>query len=395
MPFADELIGRSVARRLADVVAAVLERPAVHLTAATAQLDDLTLRARADLLRDALLLDVGGTYPTLADVVRQASADPRFTGWLIWPVTSAIATRAADDGTIDAFDDAMRSLAELTSRLTSEFAIRTMLRIDAARAVDTMSGWTGSADEHVRRLASEGSRPFLPWAVRVPALLDQPDTTRRILDVLYRDPSDYVRRSVANHLNDLSRIAPRLTLQIASSWLHESDENTMAVIRHGLRTLVKKGDSEALALLGFSGDSLRVETPILSSFVVRPGDALIFEAVVHNDGVDEARVAVDYKIHYQKANGLTVPKTFKLTVATIAPGEALQVRKSHSFRELSTRRHYPGEHAVSVSANGVLSEAAAFDVVDLASSPARHTIDGAVETPGVTILPTDCRRATE
>ncbi|MFF0766067.1 hypothetical protein ACFYWH_39640 [Streptomyces sp. NPDC003737] len=221
MPFADELINGHTAHTLTQAVRTVLpDADPASLRAAAQQLDSLSLRERSDLLRDALLADVPGDYAELARVVRAAHAGvPAFTGWLIWPVTSAIATKAVAEGTDDAFDDAMTLLAALTGRLTSEFAIRVLLRHDVDRALRIIADWTASPDSDVRRLASEGTRPYLPWAIRVPALIARSGVTVPVLDVLYRDESEYVRRSVANHLNDLSRDQADLVVATARGWL--------------------------------------------------------------------------------------------------------------------------------------------------------------------------------
>jgi len=359
MPFADELISAATAKNLTKAIRAAL--PAAKLptlSRAAAQLADLSLRERADLLRDALLTDIPGDYAELARVIRAGT----FTGWMIWPVTSAIATKAVEDGSQEAFDDAMALLAALTGLLTSEFAIRTLLRHDLDRALATVLTWTHNDDVDVRRLASEGTRPYLPWSVRVPELLKDPGVTVPILDALYRDPSDYVRRSVANHLNDLSRDNPALVVTTAKRWLDTPDENTVRVVRHGLRTLIKRGDVGALELMGFSAASVEVNGPTLDRDVVPFGGTVTFSATVHNVGDVEARLAIDYTVHHQKANGGQTPKTFKLTTATLAPGETIELRREHSFRPITTRRYHPGPHAITLQVNGVITDRAEFDL---------------------------------
>ena len=354
MPFADQLINSSTALDLARAVAP----DGKALRAAADRLEGLALRERADLLRDALLADVPGGYPELARAVRTArDRSPGFGGWMIWPVTAALAAEAVrDDAHVD---DALAMMAELTGLLTAEFAIRTLLRHDLDRALAAMLTWTGSEDADVRRLASEGSRPYLPWSVRVPELLRRPDATVAILDALYRDPSEYVRRSVANHLNDLSRDHAALVVETAARWLAAPDENTARVVRHGLRTLVKRGDARALAVLGFTADagSLRIEDPTLDREAVTIGEAVEFRAAIHNTGDTPARLAIDYVVHHLKANGSRTAKTFKLTTATLAPGETLLVRRKHQFRVITTRRYYPGPHAIALQVNGITTNA--------------------------------------
>ncbi|KQQ05623.1 MULTISPECIES: hypothetical protein [unclassified Rathayibacter] len=363
MPFADQLIDSRTADDLAAAIALVhTGTPELH--AAGARLAGLALRERADLLRDALLADVAGNYAELARVVRAARSET-FRGWMIWPVTAAVATRAVEDPDTAAVDDALALLAELTGLLSSEFAIRTLLRHDLDRALAMAATWTTSSDEHVRRLASEGTRPYLPWSVRVPELTASPGVTVPILDGLYRDDSEYVRRSVANHLNDLSRDAPALVTDTAARWLADPDEHTSRLVRHALRTLVKRGDPAALALLGFpaAGDSLEVDGPHLERTVVAMGEAIEFRASIRNVGGDDLRLAVDYVVLHRKANGGQTSKTFKLTTATVRPGETLEVRRAHSFRAITTRRYYAGPHAIALQINGVATERAVFELV--------------------------------
>lgn len=363
MPSADELLGRSAVTSLVEAIrGAAPDADLKALRAAPGQIGPLSLRERADLLRDALLADLPGGYTALARAVRTAQEHaPQFTGWLIWPVTSALATQAVREDTA-AFDDAMALLADLTGRLTAEFAIRTLLRHDLDRALAIIGGWTGSADEHVRRLASEGTRPYLPWAVRVPEVLARPGVTVSILDALHRDESDYVRRSVANHLNDLSRDHPDLVVDTARRWLADGDTNTERLVRHGLRTLVKRGDRGALALLGFTPASVEVDGPHLEQDVVPFGGSVRFTASIHNAGDTEAALAIDYVVHHRKANGGQTGKTFKLTTRTLAPGERIEVAREHSFRPITTRRYHPGGHAISLQVNGVETDRSEFEL---------------------------------
>lgn len=364
MPFADELINDRTAQSLILAVRTVL--PSAELTslhAAERQLAPLALRQRADLLRDALLADVPGDYAELARVVRAAKdSTPVFAGWLIWPVTSAVATKAVAEDTAEAFDDAMALLAELTGRLTSEFALRVLLRHDVDRGLGIVAGWTLSPDADVRRLASEGTRPYLPWSTRVPDLIARPGVTVPVLDALYGDESEYVRRSVANHLNDLSRDHADLVVATARRWSEAPAPTTGALVRHGLRTLVKRGHPGALELLGFAPATVEVDGPLLDRVRVAFGGSIRFTAVIRNAGAEEARLAIDYVVHHNKANGSQSAKTFKLTTRTLGPGEAMEVTREHSFRPITTRRYHPGAHAIALQINGVASARAEFEL---------------------------------
>ncbi|MCZ2850535.1 hypothetical protein [Modestobacter sp. VKM Ac-2978] len=286
--------------------------------------------------------------------------EPRFGGWMIWPTTEFIASRALETASTRDFDAAMALLARLTVGLTGEFAVRELLNARPERGLRIMQTWTEHDSEHVRRLATEGSRAYLPWAKRVPWLLARPRATRAILDATYRDPAEYVRRSVANHLNDLSRVDPSVVTEVAAAWAGEPDANTSRVLRHGLRTLIKRADPTALALVGFTGSSLRVARPRVPGGVVPWGGDLTFTAVVTNDGEEEATVAIDYSIGFRRANGSVSAKTFKLGSRRIPAGGSTAVTKTHSFRPITTRTYHPGPHHVTVQANGVLSPPGGF-----------------------------------
>ena len=351
----DDMLGPAEVAALSGILAGAAPRISWEPLRNTGrQLAPLSLRSRTDLVADALVLAFG-SYSAAASTYRTALADPGFTGWILWPVTESVTTLALRDRAGAAFDDALDLLAELTPRLTSEFAIRRLLEADPARALRRILPWTGHKDPHVRRLASEGTRPYLPWAVRVPALLATPEATLPLLDALHNDPSEYVRRSVANHLNDLARHAPGQVVDTAGRWQATGTAGSSWVIRHGLRTLVKKGHPGALALMGFDAADISVTGPYTTGPVpvlTLPAE-LVFTADLTNDGDAGARLAVDYVVHYVKARGFTAPKVFKLTVLELAPGESRRVSARHALRQMSTRQHYSGRHAVELQVNGI------------------------------------------
>ena len=350
----NELINPGVVRSLERILAAASPDHGFRRLAATAgDLDGLSLRERTDLLSRALLADLPGNYAGTAVIFRRALDDPDFTGWMIWPVTETAATLALAGTEPRDFEDCLALLAELTPRLTAEFAIRRLLAADLDRALAVIQDWTSHPDWQVRRLASEGTRAYLPWAIRVPGITDRPAATLPILDALYRDPVEDVRRSVANHLNDLARHAPDEVVATAARWLAAPDANTPKVVRHGLRTLLKKAHPGALELLGFPPASLTVTPPRLDRTVVELPGELAFDFEVSNTGPAEARLAVDYVVHYAKANGTRAEKVFKLGTSVLGPGESRTFSKRHAFRQMTTRRHHPGAHLLELQVNGV------------------------------------------
>jgi hypothetical protein len=206
---------------------------------------------------------------------------------------------------------------------------------------------------------------LLPWAKRVPAILAHPRATLPVLDALHRDESEYVRRSVANHLNDLSRQQPDIVVDTAARWLADPDENTARLVRHGLRTLVKNGHPGALELLGFTrAPAVEVVGPTLTARTIPFGGTLGFTATITNTSTAPATLAVDYIVHHMKANGSLRGKTFKLTTMTLAPGEERRLTREHSFRVITTRRYHPGTHAIELQLNGVVSGRTEFTLLE-------------------------------
>lgn len=364
MPFADELLGRSQATELVNLLEVAADgRRLTETRSASTQLDDLALGARSSRLAAAILADLPMPFAGFATIVRLALRDASLSGWMVWPLSNAVSAAAIADGGEAAFDDGMQLLSELTPRLTCEWAVRPMLRARLERSLETMLDWASSDDEHVRRLASEGSRPYLPWGTRVAGITENARLTAPILTALYRDESEYVRRSVANHLNDISRHDTELVLELASAWLADGDEHTPKLVRHALRTLVKRGDTDALALLGFGAAEVAVDGPTLDRSSIVLGDELLITASVRNTGDAAAKLVVDYIVHHVKADGGRTPKTFKISTTTLAPGESMTIRKRHAIKPITTRRHHPGVHAVELQVNGVRHGFAEFDLL--------------------------------
>lgn len=175
---------------------------------------------------------------------------------------------------------------------------------------------------------------------------------------------------MANHLNDLSRKDPGVAVETARRWLGAPTPTTLPLVRHALRTLVKRGDTEALALLGFAPTPEVVADLALDATEVRVGDTLALTAEVHNGGVAAARVVVDYVVHHRKANGTQTTKVFKLTTADIGPGETLRLVRRHSFKVITTRRYHPGTHAVELQVNGVTAGRRDFELLPADGTPA-------------------------
>ncbi|WP_244114377.1 DNA alkylation repair protein [Burkholderia gladioli] len=322
-------------------------------------LDELSLMAR--VRRASLAIEAGaqalpGGYDTVLTLLAEAA--PHLGGGFLAMVAPDY---VGQFGRHD-FDRSMAALAFFTRFGSSEFAVREFLRDDSRRALATLRDWSRHEDQAVRRLASEGSRPRLPWSFRLREIEADPALAAPILDNLRADPSDYVRRSVANHLNDITKLHPDWVLERAAAW-GGADAGTRWIVRHALRTLVKRGDARALALLGASG-AARIEAV---PFAVTParielGETVTLAAELVSTAQDVQRLVVDYRIGYVKKNGSTAHKVFKLRELTLAPGQRIDIVRSQRIRDFTTRTHYAGRHGVELIVNGAVVAQAHFDL---------------------------------
>ena len=353
-------LGRALA---AELVAAWPAFPVRRFTRGLAdELGPLALMARVDLLADRLLDALPDDFDAAADVLWRALDSPSFTGWMTLPC-GTYASRAG----LDRPEVALPLLAGLTPRWSSEGPIRPFIERHPDVTYEHLHRWVDDPDEHVRRLVSEGARPRLPWAPRLPALIADPTPNLPLLDSLVDDPSAYVRRSVANHLNDISKDHSEVALDLARRWAPRGDGAAWAV-RHGLRTLVKRGDPQALALVGATpGAAIRLVTFTVDRAVVRIGDAVAFTCTVDLDGREPAEAVIDYRVHYVGTNGLRRPKVFKMARRRLEPGRPVTVTRRHRFEHVSIRRIVPGRHRIDVQVNGRVLGGADVEVVDPAS----------------------------
>ncbi|MEZ5418143.1 MAG: hypothetical protein R2708_12460 [Vicinamibacterales bacterium] len=258
----------------------------------------------------------------------------------------------------------LTALHALTQVFTGEFAIRPLLEAHPGLVLERLRKWTRDPSEHVRRLVSEGTRPRLPWAPRLRAFAADPTPVVALLEHLRDDPSLYVRRSVANHLNDLWKDHPERLVAIAARWLQDAPLERRWVVRHGLRVAVKKGDLAALAVLGFgAAAALRVVDYTLAPTRPRMGANVVVTVTLENPSSQRQEVIVDLVVHFVKAHGGTSPKVFKLASCALAPGHTITLRKAVSLANLTTRRHYPGHHRVALQMNGAEQALGAFTLV--------------------------------
>lgn len=347
------------------VLAAVVARatPGFDPEVMTAGLEDalapLGMWQRADLIVDRLLAQLPDDLGELEPIVGRMLRDDDLDGWIVVPVAEVV-TRVG----LDHPERALALLAALTPRFSAEFAIRPLLETHPEVAYPVLRGWVEDPDEHVRRLVSEGTRPRLPWGRRLRAAIQDPTPGLELIDHLVDDPSEYVRRSVANHLNDVSRDHPGLALDRARSWSGRSDVAD-AVVRHAVRTLVKVGDPAALALVGVEADApVRVERFEVTPRRIEVGEVVTLEIALVLDASAPApvEVLVDYRIAHMGARGPRAPKVFKLTRRRMTPGKVITIVRDHRIAEVSVRRIHPGPHAIDVQVNGRVLAGAVVEV---------------------------------
>jgi 3-methyladenine DNA glycosylase AlkC len=266
---------------------------------------------------------------------------------------------------LDDWEASIAALEVFTQEASAEFAIRPFIVRYPQRTMAQMLAWTGHSHPDVRRLASEGCRPRLPWGIALPGLQADPAPILPILDQLKDDESETVRRSVANNLNDISKDNPDVTLTVLKRWQAESGDSPGDelgwITRHALRTLLKQGHPAALALLGYpSPPAIQVRNVTATPQRIRIGDKVTLAFDVESTGDHPQKLMIDYLIHHMRANGRLSPKVFKLAKRTIQPGEVLHIEKHHSMAPVTTRRYYPGRHALEPQINGRVFERIMF-----------------------------------
>ncbi len=252
---------------------------------------------------------------------------------------------------LDHFDRSLAALALLTRFSSSEFAIRPYIIKNQRKVLDFMYQLTDSDHDWVRRFSSEGCRPRLPWAMALPGLQKDPSPILPILEKLKNDSSETVRRSVANNLNDISRDHPELVINLCRNWKGKS-EDTDQLIKHALRTLLKKGKTKALRLFGYADpDQIKDVQIKLNRERIPIGGNTFFEATFENIDPVPVKLRLEYAISYRKSNGGLSKKVFQVAEKEYGPGRQ-QLKRKLSFQDMTTRKHYPGEHFLSFIING-------------------------------------------
>jgi 3-methyladenine DNA glycosylase AlkC len=276
-------------------------------------------------------------------------------GWIVWSMGEFVVRR----GLVQP-ERALAALHAMTQRFSAEFAIRPFIHAHPELSFRTLHGWLGDPSAHVRRLVSEGSRPRLPWGLQLKALIADPSPTLPLLEALQDDASDYVRRSVANHLNDIAKDHPGVVAQWLARHLPEASPQRRALLKHASRTLIKKGHAPVLKAWGLGG-RFRGEARLrIRPRQVSVGGAVMLELTLQSAAARPQPLVIDYLVHHVKANGGTSPKVFKGWSVTLDPGQSLTLTKTHSMKPITTRRYFAGRHAVEIQVNGTVVAAGDF-----------------------------------
>ena len=288
----------------------------------------------------------------------QSSMQPGVNGWAIMPLADYVSLYGKEH-----FELSMTLLKAMTKRSSAEFAIRPFLDEQTEVTMRVVHQWALDKDEHVRRLASEGSRPRLPWGMRLNKFVKDPQPLLPLLEKLKDDPSEYVRRSVANNLNDISKDHPDLIAQIAGNWLVDANEARGKLVRHACRSLIKAGHPATLKALGYGDVALDECSLELSASQLVYGGSIQLSATIKSAATHSQPLMIDYVVHHQKANGTTSPKVFKWRTAEVSASKSLTIRKKHTIKPITTRTYYPGIHKVELQVNGKVVAYGEFELV--------------------------------
>ncbi len=291
------------------------------------------------------------------DLASLRTGDAGLGGWVVWPLGEFVVRRGMRSPA-----RALAVLHALTQRFSAEYAVRPFIAQHPELAFATLQRWAQDPSAHVRRLASEGSRPRLPWGMQLKALIEDPAPTLPLLRMLQDDPSEYVRRSVANHLNDIAKDHPALVAAWVEEHLPGASTQRLALLKHASRTLVKKGDARTLKAWGL-GKRLRGDAVLkISPKRVSVGDNLSLNVILRSNAPRAQKLVIDYAVHHVKASGETSAKIFKGWVLELAAHEERVLVKRHSMRPITTRRYHAGRHEVDLRINGEIVASAGFEL---------------------------------
>lgn len=332
---------------------------------ATAGLDSLEFKARAMHVCDALQMYLPQDFEAAAQIIERslapatgfdAKGEPTglgsahaegVSGWMVWSLGEYVVRAGMQQP-----ERALACLHALTQRFSAEFAIRPFLITYPQLSYSYLHRWLSDPSPHVRRLVSEGSRPRLPWGLRLQALVINPEPSWTLLRALQDDTSAYVRRSVANHLNDIAKDHPNAVAAYLHTQLQNAPKNRVALLRHASRSLIKKGHAATLAAWDLQSGLKGLANLSLHKARVVVGGQITFEIELHSHSDASQALIVDYAVHFVMASGKRSAKVFKGWKRDLTANERCVMQKSHSFKVITTRKYYAGMHALELLVNG-------------------------------------------
>src|SRR5687768_1316719 len=334
---------------------------------ATNGLESLELLDRGKHITRALENHLPPSYPDAIDILLRSLGPEHATDELIgvgmapfyyFPHTQYVATCG-----LGHFELSMRAQYELTKRFSAESSIRPFIAADPERTFATLRQWARDPNAHVRRLASEGTRLRLPWAMRVQWLDTNPERVIELLELLKDDPAPLVRRSVANNLNDLGKVHPALLARTCAAWLDGGTAERRALVEHALRSAVKRGDASALTLLGYGRKAaVTIEGVRIVPARVAIGGSVAVRFVVTSTSRTKQELLVDLGVHFVKGSGKSARKVFKVKRVVLSAGQKVELGKSISLAVHTTRTPRPGRHVIDVIVNGEATRVGHFTV---------------------------------
>jgi 3-methyladenine DNA glycosylase AlkC len=325
---------------------------------------ELNLMQRGTHIARALKNHLPGDYPEALKILLASLkvGQPRSTGSLASFFYLPHTCFVRDFG-LEHFDISMKAQHRLTQCFAAEFSIRPFLDRYPQESLARLEQWAQDKSEHVRRLVSEGTRPRLPWAPRLKSFGKDPQQIIHLLEWLKDDESPYVRRSVANHLNDIGKTHPALLINVANRWLKDATPQRKQLVLHALRTAIKRGDKGVFELVGY-GHKPAIHAEFVSCIPSKPriGECVNFELRIASTSNQPQRLMIDMEIGYVKANGQCKSKIFKFKTLELQPKETVAFTKKLSFAQMATRKHYPGQHTLGLLINGQAYALGTFNV---------------------------------
>lgn len=322
-------------------------------SALTANYKELELMDRLKQVGNALGEVIPGSYLQQLEVIKQiAPAINSFPG-MVFPYFVEQFGKAH-------FDESMEALRYLTPFSSSEFAVRVFIKQDLEKALAIMTGWAEDKNNHVRRLASEGSRPLLPWSFKLDDILQNPQLTAPILTKLQKETDLYVKKSVGNHLNDHAKKHPLWVTAFVKEW-DLTNKHAAWMAKRGVRTLIKDGFPASFSIMGFEEEpKYSIKNFTLDKSTINLGEEVCFSFDLQSLKSTPQLLNVDFVVYYTKSNGKLAPKVFKLKEVALLSKQTMQLTKKQRFDNLTTRKHYAGEHKIAIKVNGVEGESIGF-----------------------------------